>query len=168
MYPEMEGKLGKPLKHLLFPAVVAAVVIISLLSLVVLSFVGSFTSDFGNRDLYGITEINGYSMYPTMEEGDHALIMDDSHPDYSISEGDIVIYQAEITQDGQEMTIHVAHRVVDMYQSGDTTYCVPKGDNNEYADDPIPVVNVDAKVVEVIEGSIEHWSFRLWQHAFRY
>ncbi len=168
MYPEIEGELKKPLKYMLFPALVIAVVIISLMSLVIISFTMPFTADFENRDLYGITEINGYSMYPTMHEGDHALIMDTSHPDFNVSEGDIIIYQAEITEDGREMNIYVAHRIIDMYASGETVYCVPKGDNNEYADDPVPLDSIDAKVVEVIEGNIEHWSFRLWQHAFSY
>lgn len=85
--------------------------------------------------------VKGYSMCPTLREGDLVFTYKPGPEDISI--GDIIIYS---TRSGDL----IVHRVVRIYKSGTTYYYITKGDNNE-APDPFRVTYemVKGKVIRI-------------------
>lgn len=82
--------------------------------------------------------VKGYSMCPTLREGDLVFTYKPSPEDISI--GDIIIYS---TRTGDL----IIHRVVRIYKTGTSYYYITKGDNNE-APDPFRVT------YEMIKGKV--------------
>ncbi len=82
--------------------------------------------------------VKGYSMCPTLREGDLVFTYKPRPEDISI--GDIIIYS---TRTGDL----IIHRVIRIYKIGTNYYYITKGDNNE-APDPFRVT------YEMIKGKV--------------
>jgi len=158
-----ELHLGKPISQYITFTMIGVLFLVFSLIMVVLLFTAPFsTTDSLNRNYYGMANIYGYSMYPNMEEGEYVLYMSKEHPDFKVNYGDIVVYYND------DVGVHVAHRVMNMYYIGDTLYLVTKGDHNDYYDDPITYNDIEAKVVKVINNDVEKWCFDAWLNAFEW
>ncbi len=90
--------------------------------------------------------VDGYSMCPTLREGD--LVISYKAPPEDIHTGDIIIYKSY----SGELIIH---RVIKVVKINGEYYYITKGDNNK-APDPykIPYDRVEGKVLEVSDGVV--------------
>ena len=93
-----------------------------------------------NREYLYATVGIGTSMYPHIENGDIMLILEKDSPGFSVSVGDIVVYEME-----EKI---VAHRVVVITNS---KYHV-KGDNNDEIDRVLTMDEIIGKVVSVVDN----------------
>jgi len=120
------------------------------------------SNDFSNRDYYYISEVCGYSMYPTISSGDYVVIVDNEHPSFNIKNGDIVVYY------NHDLDIYIAHRIIYSYTANGMEYFITKGDNNNYYDDPITYNQIEGKVVHVIKNDFEKWCYEAWLNLFNW
>ncbi len=90
--------------------------------------------------------VDGYSMCPTLREGDLVISYNVSPEDIRV--GDIIIYESY----KKELIIH---RVVGVSVVNGKYYYVTKGDNNREPDPfKVPYEKVRGKVLEVSNGSV--------------
>jgi len=113
---------------------------------------GFFTDAFihGNKDYYYLAEGIGNSMEPYASTGESLIIMKNTHPDFTIRQGDVIVYTGNGTM--PHTTISIGHRVMQILQrNGSTSYLV-QGDNTfsrEYIDEN----HVTGKICRVIPPS---------------
>jgi len=93
--------------------------------------------NYDGRFLYASTAY-GYSMYPTIKNGDLLIVAPKSSPYYHPDVGDVLIYR-------YSDQIIVAHRLAGIRGS---TY-IFKGDNNRYYEE-VPEEKIIGEVIEVI------------------
>ncbi len=104
--------------------------------------------------------VEGYSMWPTLRQGD--LVIAYKPPPEDIHVGDIIIYK------DYRGTL-IIHRVIEVLKRGNKYYYVTKGDNNPYRDPmDVPYELVEGKVVTInnIAFKIPYLGYlSLWSHG---
>ena len=161
-YRRKEIVIRKPLYEYLTIGVIGGIILVMVIIALAIMFTMPYSTDFENRDNYGIAEIVGYSMYPQMYDGEYVLYMTPEHPNFDINIGDVVVYYNE------EAGVYVAHRVVNIYNEDGVEYVLTKGDNNYYYDKPITADDINAEVVDVIPNAFEKWCYEVWLNLFNW
>ena len=139
-------------------AFVATFAFIACILILVMLVVSPYFFDIESRDAYGIADIHGDSMYPTIDDGGYAFIEYNTHPDFNVTYGDIVIYYND------DAGRYVAHRIVDIQEDK----IITKGDNNDYYDTPIDTEDIQAKVIRVSYNYFDKWCYEAWINAFNW
>ena len=161
-YRKKEIKIKSPWDEYLILGVIGGVMLVFLIIIVSIMFAFPYSTDFENRDYYGIAEVVGYSMYPQMYNGEYVLYITMEHPNFDIKIGDIVVYY------NAEAGVYVAHRVVDIYNQSGVCYVLTKGDNNNYYDEPVKINDIKAEVVDVIPNDFKKWCYEAWLNMFNW
>jgi len=157
-----EIHIKKPWYEYLTLTVIGVFALFMLLIVLIMMITVPISNDFSNRDYYYISEVYGYSMYPTISNGDYVVIVDNDHPNFNIKNGDIVVYY------NQDLDLYIAHRIVYSYTANGMEYFVTKGDNNNYYDDPITYNQIEGKVMHVIKNDAEKWFYEAWLNLFNW
>ena len=105
--------------------------------------------------------VEGYSMWPTLRQGDLIIAYKPSPEDIHV--GDIIIYK------DYRGTL-IIHRVIKVLNKGNKYYYVTKGDNNPYRDPmDVPYERVEGKVITInnnIVIKIPYLGYlSLWSHG---
>ena len=104
--------------------------------------------------------VEGYSMWPTLRQGDLIIAYKPSPEDIHV--GDIIIYK------DYRGTL-IIHRVIEVLKRGNKYYYVTKGDNNPYRDPmDVPYERVEGKVITInnIVIKIPYLGYlSLWSHG---
>ncbi|MCD6468535.1 MAG: signal peptidase I [Thermoplasmata archaeon] len=132
----------------------------AIVSIIILMFmtVSPFFLDFSNRDDYGIAELYGHSMSPSMNEGAYLFIQYSNHPAFNASYGDIIVYY------DNDAKVYVAHRIVYIINN----QIITKGDNNDYYDMPINKTDIQGKVLRITYSYIDKWFYEAWLNLFNW
>ncbi|RLJ06169.1 MAG: signal peptidase I [Candidatus Aenigmatarchaeota archaeon] len=107
------------------------------LLLVISTYPALELANYDNKYLY-VSTAYGYSMYPTIKNGDLLVVVLKTSPYYHPEVGDVLIYR-------YSDQIIVAHRLAGIRGS---TY-IFKGDNNRYYEE-VPEEKIIGEVIEVI------------------
>lgn len=89
-----------------------------------------------------VTELEGSSMQPHLEDGELGIVLLKTAPHYDLQRGDIVVYYNNLCN------CYVGHRVLLI----DEDYVYAKGDNNDYVDSPIEHEYVIGELVDHVPG----------------
>lgn len=104
-----------------------------------------------NHEFYAIAKAEGWSMYPTIKNGDFLVIWSKGHPNFNLTEGDIAVYYRD--------DMLIAHRVIDVITINGKLYYITQGDNNQIEDQPVPYENICGEVVKIIHSPAEAWCY---------
>ena len=107
----------------------------------------TFLDAFEKPNYYYCIKGSGVSMKPSINDGDYIILQKSSHPDFDVTEGDIILF---IKENGQS----VCHRVYDISRISSITKYHTKGDNNKLADKPIYESQISGKIVNVLDNNI--------------
>jgi len=115
------------------------------LLLVISTYPALELANYDKKYLY-VSTAYGYSMYPTIKNGDLLVVVLKTSPYYHPEVGDILVYKHD--------NFYIAHRLL---QIGNNFYIV-KGDNNEYFE-KISEDDIIGEVIETIpqENFIACW-----------
>jgi len=111
--------------------ILSAIIVMAILLAPVFQLAG-----YDTRYLYASTAC-GYSMYPSIKNGDLLVVAKKGSPYYDPEIGDILVYRYK--------NFYVAHRLIRV--DGDIYFL--KGDNNDYVE-KVKEENVVGEVIEVI------------------
>ena len=116
----------------------------------------TFLDSFENPNYYHCIQGSGISMEPNIKDGNYILLQKSSHPDFYVTEGDVILY---FKDNGES----VCHRVYHINSIGPMKKYHTMGDNNKLADKPIYESQITGKIVNVIDNNI--WniiSMEIW------
>jgi signal peptidase I len=113
------------------------VLLVSVVLLPIVSIYPVFEITNYDKKYLHVSTAYGYSMYPTIKNGDLLIIALKSSPYYNPEIGDILIYK----HDG----FYIAHRLLQIRES----FYIVKGDNNDYFEQ-IPKEDVVGEVIKVV------------------
>ena len=121
--------------------------------------IGTFLDSFENPEMYYYIQGNGYSMEPTITDGNYILLQKSSHPSFSVEQGDVVLYF-------KDNGARICHRIHHISAIGPFKRYHTMGDNNNLCDKPIYEYQIIGKVVGIIDNNI--WnkiSMDIWDIA---
>ena len=128
--------------------IIAFILIANLPLITATSLIGldPFLDSFENPNSYLYLRGIGVSMEPNIKDGDYIVLQKSSHPDFTITEGDVILY----FQDNGKAT---CHRVYHITAIGSVKRYHTAGDSNYFADPPVYENQIVGKVVKTVDDN---------------
>ena len=98
-------------------------------------------------------QMQGGSMEPYIDDGEHVVFRTPSHQLFHVEIGDVVVYMSNDTR--------IGHRVTDIYMKDNVEYVVTKGDANMEPDPPVPASYVEGELHRKLTNPLTKFHYTL-------